>query len=241
MTPSSSNGSSTLADLPFTSSERKFALLSQTSLPPPKTGSVWSAALVGRIALAAPSTLSAAPSIISSPNSPASAGASFLASSAASRFTLASSEPTIARMLAVAVLFLALGMATYFIANARWFSKRYRRLSLTRSGGFQPPIYVTGGLETAVPWIFQRSGSTLPSAAESSQNLWRRNRETFLRAMSQSQICRSKCGAAQFRKADAGPTHRATPESSAYRSRPESAPTAPIHHKKFRRDRKVAV
>src|SRR5438045_2416157 len=96
MAPSSSKGSRTLTDFPFTSSERKFALLSQTSLPPPKNGSVCSAAIVERIAVAAPSTLSAAPSIISSPNSPASAGASCLASSAASRFTLASSEPTIA-------------------------------------------------------------------------------------------------------------------------------------------------
>jgi len=54
------------------------------------------------------------PSMISSPNSPASAGASLWASSAASRFTLASSEPTIARMLAVAVLVLALGTAVFF-------------------------------------------------------------------------------------------------------------------------------
>src|SRR5438552_15433146 len=35
--------------------------------------------------------------------------------------------------------------------------------------------------------------------------------------------------------------HRATPESSAYRSQPENAPAAPIHHKKSRRDRMVAV
>src|SRR5437588_13060933 len=112
--PRSSSGSSTLADFPLTSSERKFALLSQTSLPPPKNGSVCSAAIVERIAVAAPSTLSAAPSIISSPNSPASAGASCLASSVASRFTRASSEPTIARMLAVVVLVLALGTAMFF-------------------------------------------------------------------------------------------------------------------------------
>src|SRR5207249_9915904 len=114
MPPSSSNGSSTLADFPFESSERKFALLSQTSLPPPKNGSVCSAAMVERIAVVAPSTLSAAPSIISSPNSPASAGASCLASSAASRFTLASSEPTIARIFSVAALLLALGTAVFF-------------------------------------------------------------------------------------------------------------------------------
>src|SRR5437763_7086169 len=114
MAPSSSKGSRTLTDFPFTSSERKFALLGQTSLPPPKNGSVCSAAMVERIAVAAPSTLSAAPSMISSLNSPASAGASCLASSAASRFTLASSEPTIARMLAVDVLVLALGSALFF-------------------------------------------------------------------------------------------------------------------------------
>src|SRR5438045_2185802 len=151
MAPSSCNGSRTLTDFPFTSSERKFALLSQTSLPPPKKGSVCSAAMVERIAEAAPSTLSAVPSMISSPNSPASAGASFWASSAASRFTLASSEPTIARMLAVAVLVLALGTAGYAVMR------------------------------------------------------------------------------------------QVGPESSVYRSQPENAPAAPIHHKKFRHCRKVAV
>src|SRR6476660_8873576 len=35
--------------------------------------------------------------------------------------------------------------------------------------------------------------------------------------------------------------HRAAPESSACRSRPENAPAALIHHKKFRHDRTVAV
>ena len=40
MAPSSSNGSSTLTDFPFTSSERKFALFDRPSLPPPKNGRV---------------------------------------------------------------------------------------------------------------------------------------------------------------------------------------------------------
>src|SRR5213078_3519257 len=35
--------------------------------------------------------------------------------------------------------------------------------------------------------------------------------------------------------------HPAAPENSAYRSRPENAPSAPIHHKKFRPDRTVAL
>ena len=83
-----SSGSRTLADFPFTSSERKFALLSQTSLPPPKNGSVCSAAMVERIAVAAPSTLSAAPSMISRSKLARLGRGEFLASSAASRFTL---------------------------------------------------------------------------------------------------------------------------------------------------------
>src|SRR4029077_6036198 len=110
---------------------------------------VCSAAMVDRIAVAAPSTLSAAPSMISSPNSPASAGASFWASSAASRFTLASSEPTIARMLAVDVLVLASGIRAYFIANARWFSKRYHRILRAEGGSSSPCSMSKSGSETA--------------------------------------------------------------------------------------------
>ena len=57
-------------------SARKFAFFNQTSLPPPKKGSVCSASIAERIRAAAWSALSAQPSMVSTPKSPASAGAS---------------------------------------------------------------------------------------------------------------------------------------------------------------------
>src|SRR5205823_15129395 len=64
-----------------------------------KNGSVCSASIADRILATAWSTLSAQASIISSPNSPAAGGVNFAASSAATRFTSLSSEPTTAWIL----------------------------------------------------------------------------------------------------------------------------------------------
>src|SRR5207244_3242808 len=83
--------------------------------------------------------------------------------------------------------------------------------------------------------------ATPPFVAKSFQNLSLRIRGTFLRAPRRSQIWRDKFAVTPFQTADAGPMHPAAPESLAYRSRPENAPAAPIHHKKFRRDRTVAL
>src|SRR5439155_7130950 len=80
-----------------------------------------------------------------------------------------------------------------------------------------------------------------PLAAKSFANLSLGIRGTFLRAPRRSQIWRDKFAVAPFQTADAGPMHPAAPENSAYRSRPENAPSAPIHHKNFRPDRRVAV
>ena len=63
---------------------------------PPKNGIVCNASIAERMRVAAWSALSAQPSMISSPKSPASGGVSFAASSAATRFTSLSSEPTTA-------------------------------------------------------------------------------------------------------------------------------------------------
>src|SRR5262245_56869539 len=73
--------------------------------------------MVDLIRVAAWSALSAAPSITSNPNSPAPDGVSLLASSAATRFTSASSDPTTAWMFALGVFVFALGIAG-FIASA---------------------------------------------------------------------------------------------------------------------------
>ena len=59
--------------------------------------------------------------------------------------------------------------------------------------------------------------------------------ELFFERRDGRKFRRDKFVVAPFRTADAGPVHRAVPESSAYRSRPENAPAAPIHRKKFRR------
>src|SRR6266576_3480572 len=83
--------------------------------------------------------------------------------------------------------------------------------------------------------------ATPPFVAKSFQNLSLRIRGTFLRAPRRSQIWRDKFAVTPFQTADAGPMHLAAPESSAYRSQPKNAPSAPIHHKKFRRDRTAAV
>ena len=109
----SSSAACTLAARPITLSARQFAFFNQTNFPPPKNGSVCNASIVDLIRPTACSALSAHPSIISNPKSPASGGVSLLASSAATRFTSLSSEPTTAWMFAVAVFVFALGIAAF--------------------------------------------------------------------------------------------------------------------------------
>ena len=133
----SSSASCTEAERPITVSARQFAFLNQTNLPPPKNGSVCKASIADRIRETAWSTLSAQASITSTPNSPASGGANLAASSAATRFTSLSSDPTIAWIFDSAVFAFTLGTGDGNSSRHPYLAKKFRNLS-SRSRGIVP-------------------------------------------------------------------------------------------------------
>ena len=108
----SSRAPCTDAARPMMLSARKFAFFNQTNLLPPMNGRVCNASIVDLMRVAACSALSAQPSMTSNPKSPNPGGVNFSASSAATRFTSASSEPTTAWIFGATRGDLILGEAT---------------------------------------------------------------------------------------------------------------------------------
>src|ERR1019366_596009 len=72
-----------------------------------------------------------------------------------------------------------------------------------------------------------------------SRSLSKRIRRIFLRTSQRLRIFQRKYEGAQYRKVDAVPAHQAGRATSGCGLERETAPAAPIHHKKSRPDRKV--
>jgi hypothetical protein len=102
----------------------------------------------------------------------------FLASSAASRFTLASSEPTIARMLAVDVLVLAFGIE--LISSQTRAVQQANRGMLRRMTDLLMRSAASRNLASPVRAAHRVRHSS--ACCRSFQNPWPRIRETFSRA-----------------------------------------------------------